>query len=181
MNLEEAINQRRSIRKYQDTKVPADFVEKLIAAVRLAPSAYNAQPTKLLIIADEKTKQELRANNIFRQEFVYQAPLIIAFLADPAVYPQEKFEPVFSNAAEIGGEVGAVRDLSISAQNLVLTATSLGLGTCYIGIVNRNKFKEMFNLPPNYVLPFVIIAGFPGEESKPLIRKDASEFINWRN
>jgi nitroreductase len=177
MDIESAIISRRSIRKFKDTKVPQDLVDKLVEAVRLAPSAYNVQPARLLIIEDEATKKILKENNIFRQEFVYDAPLIIFCLADPDLYPKERFEPVFSKAAEIGGEVGAVRDLSISAQNLVLMATGLGLGTCYIGIVNRDKTKEIFNLPQNYVLPFVIIAGFSDEEPKPLSRKEKSNFI----
>lgn len=177
MNIEEVIKERRSIRKYQEIKVPPDSIAKLIEAARLAPSAYNAQPEKFIIIEAEEIKNKLKDNNIFRQDFVYRAPLIIVCCADPEVYPKEKFDPVFSGAAEIGGELGAVRDLSISAQNLVLMATSLGLGTCYIGLIDRNKIKDILSIPKNYVLPFVILAGFPDEEPKPLLRKEMGEFI----
>ena len=177
MKIGEIIEKRRSIRKYQDKSISEDLVGKLINAARLAPSAYNGQPSRFLVVRDEKTKQQLKDAKIFRQDFVYTAPLIIICCADPDVYPKERFEPTYSNAAEIGGDIGAVRDLSLSSQNLVLMATELGLGTCYVGLVDRNKIKEMFHIPENYVLPFVITVGYPDEEPKPLIRKNLEEFI----
>ena len=177
MTLSDAIKARRSIRKFQSRPVPADFIEKLVAALRLAPSAYNAQPVKLMIISDAALKEKLKAERVFRQDFVYDAPLIIVCCADPGAFPEEKFDPVFSRVAEIGGEVGAVRDLSLGAQNLVLMATDLGLGSCYIGVIDRPKLKALLNIPAAYVLPFVIIAGFPDEEAKPLVRKDVKEYL----
>jgi nitroreductase len=177
MTVEQAIKNRRSIRKYQGIKVPSSLIKKLLTAAQLAPSAYNAQPSKFIVITDKKIRQKLQDNNIFKHSFVYSAPLLIICCANPEVYPKEKFEPVYSNSAEIGGDVGAVRDLSISTQNLVLMATELGLGTCYIGIVNRNKIKEILNIPKNYVLPFVITVGYPDEKPKPSSRKPLKEII----
>jgi nitroreductase len=177
MRIGDIIQKRRSIRKYQNKDIPEDFIEKLIDAARLAPSAYNGQPSKFVVIRDKKIKQMLKDAQSFKHDFVYTAPLIIICCADPEVYPKERFEPTYSNAAEIGGDIGAVRDLSISSQNLVLMATELGLGTCYVGLVDRNKIKEILNIPKNYVLPFVITVGYPDETPGPLIRKDLTDFI----
>jgi nitroreductase len=177
MTVEETIKIRRSIRKFRSQEVPDILVRKLIEAAQIAPSAYNAQPSKFVIVKDEETKQKLKANNIFKQDFVYEAPLIIICCADPEVYPKERFDPVFSQATEIGGDIGAVRDLSISTQNLVLTAAGLGLGSCYIGLINRNKAKEILNISRSYVLPFAVIIGYPDEKPGPKPRKKIGELI----
>jgi nitroreductase len=177
MDTKDVIKIRRSIRKYQKKEVPNSLIEKLVEAARLAPSAYNAQPTKLVILKSREIKEKMKKNKIFRQDFVYGAPVIIAFLGDPEVYPKERLEPTYSNPSEIAGEIGAVRDISIAAQNLVLQATDLSLGTCYIGLVSRDKFKELLNIPKNYVLPFVITVGYPDENPKAMPRKSKKDLV----
>lgn len=179
MQVEEAIKIRRSIRKYQAKAVPDNLIKELIEAARLAPSAYNAQPSRFFIIKDDTAKQKLKDNNIFKQPFIYNSPLIIICCADPDVYPKERFEPTYSKASEIGEKIGAVRDISFASQNLVLRATELGLGTCYIGLFNRDKIKakEVLNIPARYVLPFAILVGYPAEEPKPTPRKKIEEII----
>jgi len=178
MEVKNAISNRRSIRKYQEKEVPISLVEKLIEAVRLAPSAYNAQPTKLIILRSKEIKGKLKENKIFKQNFVYNAPLIILFYGNPEAYAKEQFEPTYSNPTEIAGEIGAVRDISIAAQNLVLRATDLGLGTCYIGLVAREKAKEILGISKSYVLPFVITVGYPAEKPNAMPRKNRKDLIS---
>ena len=177
MDVKKAIKKRRSIRKYQDKVVPNVLIKELIKAARLAPSAYNAQPTKFVILKSKEIKEQLKESNVFKQDFVYEAPVIIVCCGDPEVYPKEKLESIYSNPAEIAGEVGAARDISIAVQNLVLRATELGLGTCYIGLVARGKIKEILGIPQNYVLPYVIILGYPAEEPKEKPRKNIEDLI----
>ena len=177
MEVKIAIENRRSVRKYQDKKIPDSLVNELIEAARLAPSAYNAQPTRFVIIRSEEVKEKLKENKIFKQNFVYQAPIIIICCGDAEVYPKERLENTYSSPKEIAGEVGAVRDISIAAQNLVLRATELGLGTCYIGLVAREKAKDILDIPKNYVLPFVITVGYPAEEPKAMPRKNKKDLI----
>lgn len=177
MTIQQAIIKRRSIRKFKDKKVPKDIITKLINAARLAPSAYNAQSSRFIIIDDKAEIQKLKDQEIFRQGFIYKAPLIIVCCADINVYPKEKYESIFSKASEIGGEVGAVRDVSISAQNLVLEATGFGLGSCYIGLVNRDKLRKIYGMPKNFVLPFVLIVGYPDEKIGALDRKNIKHYI----
>jgi len=177
MDVKKAIEQRRSIRKYQDKEVPDSLIKEIIEAARLAPSAYNAQPSRFFIIKNKTDIKKLEENKIFKQDSIYRAPVIIVCCGDPDVFPKERFEPTYSSANEIGGKIGAVRDVSIAAQNLVLRAEELGLGTCYIGLVDRNKLKEILNIPQRYVLPFVIILGYPAEKPEPTPRKNLNEFL----
>jgi len=178
MTLKQIIEKRRSVRKFKDEKIQEDLVNELIDAARLAPSACNAQPTRFILIQDNKTKELLKENNIFRQAFVYDAPLIIVCLGDASVFPNETLKKHYGSFdKEVLGDVGAIRDVAIATQNLVLMAIELGLGTCYIGLVDRKKIKEILEIPKNYVLPFVIVAGYPDESPKASARKSTKEII----
>lgn len=177
MEVKNAIEKRRSVRKYKNRELSDFIINELIEAARLAPSAYNAQPTKLIILKSKEIKRKLEEDKIFKQSFVCEAPVIIVFLGDPNVYPKGRLEATYSNPSEIAGDVGAVRDVSIAAQNLVLRAMDLGLGTCYIGLIAREKFKHLLNLPEDYVLPFAIIAGYPDEKPKASPRKPSKDLL----
>lgn len=177
MDTESIIKKRVSARRFQKKAVSTALVNKIMEAARLAPSAYNAQPWRFIVVSSSQVKQMLKENNIFKQSFVCEAPLIIVCCADPDVFPKERFEPTYSDSAEIGGNVGAVRDLSISAQNLVLAAYNNGLGACYIGLLDRKKIKELLDIPKNYVIPFVIISGYPAEKSTHTARKNLKDIM----
>jgi len=173
MKVEEAIKTRRSIRKFLDKEVADGLINELIEAARLAPSSHNAQPWKFFVIKDKEVKAKLKENNIFKSPFVYEAPVIIVCCADPDLSAKPS-DQIFSDM-DVTGKTG--RDLAFACQNLVLSATGLGLGTCYIGMVNREKIKDILNIPKNYILPFVIIAGYPAEEPKPTPRKSTDEIV----
>jgi len=173
MSVKEIITKRRSIRKYQEKKVPNVLIKELIDAARLAPSGNNAQPARYFIVQDEKIKQKLKKNKVFKQEFVYKAPVIIVCCGNPGAYPKEKLEPGFDDPFPIR----AVRDVSIAAQNLVLRATELGMGTCYIGWRHKGRIKKTLGIPKNYVVPFVITLGYPAESPKVRLRKNIKDFL----
>jgi len=173
MEVEEAIKTRRSIRKYLAKEVPDDLINELVDAARLAPSSHNAQPWKFFIVKTAEIKEKLKANKVFKQPFIYEAPAIIVCCADPDL-SVKPFDAVFSDQ-DMQGKAG--RDLAFACQNLVLRATELGLGTCYIGMLDRTKIKKVLDIPQNYVLPFVIITGYPDENPKPTLRKKIQEII----
>jgi nitroreductase len=173
MDIEEVIKKRRSIRKFLAKDVPDSLINELIEAARLAPSSHNAQPWKFLVLKDKETKDKLKDNAIFKHSFVYESPLIIICCADPDLSAKPS-DSIFSDM-DASGKAG--RDLAFACQNLVLRATGLGLGTCYIGMINREKIKNILNIPQNYILPFVIIAGYPAEEPKPTPRKSTDEIV----
>src|SRR3990167_9634404 len=88
MNVKEAINLRKSIRKYQDKQIPEEIIVELLDAARKAPSAKNTQSHRYFIVNDQGTKDKLIKHNVFRRPFVYEAPLIIICCADPTQYPK---------------------------------------------------------------------------------------------
>lgn len=167
--IKNVIAKRRSIRKYKDKKVPDNLLREIFDAARLAPSGCNAQPARL---KDEDTKKKLKSNKVFEQNFIYTAPIIIICCGDPSAYPRE-------DSTEYGESYAmrANRDISIAAQNLVLRATELGIGTCYIGWMHRVKAKKVLNIDRNYVISFAITLGYSDEKPKARPRKKLKEIL----
>lgn len=170
MEVKEAIEKRRSIRKYLDKEISEEIIQELIKAARLAPSAYNAQPWKFKIVNDKKIIQELKNNQVFKNPFVYTAPLIIVCCCETDVYPlcaEDNF-----NTREL-----AIGDISIASQNLVLRATELGLGSCYVGLLSKEKIKQILKIPKRYVIPHVISIGYPSEKPADAERKNIDDIL----
>ena len=171
MDVKEAISKRRSIRKYQRKEVPLDLIRELIDAARLAPSGSNAQPCRYYLVKDNETREKLKGNQIFEQDFVYQAPVLIVCCSDLQSYRQG----IKGWSEE--NENRALRDLSIASAFLVLRATELGLATCYVGWMKKDKIKDVLDIPRNYMVPFVIAVGYANEQPKPLPRKSIEEVL----
>lgn len=170
MDVKDAIGKRKSIRSYKDSPVSDDLIRELIDAARLAPSGNNAQSGRYFIVNDDKTKSKLREKEIFKQDFVYKASAIIVCCADPSVYSGVK-------GWDDSNNVRAIRDLSIASGFMVLRATELGLGTCYVGWVKKDEIKSVLGIPDNYIVPYVITVGYPAEESGTHSRKGIDEII----
>ncbi len=175
MDVKEAISKRRSIRKYKRKGVPLNLIRELIDAARLAPSGSNTQPCRYYIVKDEETKGRLKENRIFEQDFVYLAPVIIVCCSDVQSYRQG----VKGWSEE--NEKRALRDLSIASAFLVLRATELGLATCYVGWMKKDKIKDVLDIPRHYIVPFVIAVGYANEQPKPLPRKSIDEILELRS
>ena len=153
MDINTIITKRRSIRKYKDKQVSDRMIDKILEAARLAPSGTNTQPWKFKVIKDDKTKQELKAVQAFPQDFIYQVPVIIVCCADPSLY-------VNQTRLDLSNEMRAIRDVTIASSYLMLQATELGLGTCYIGWLDIKKVGKVLNIPKGFVVPYVITLGF---------------------
>jgi len=166
------IEGRRSIREYKDKAVSDDLIKEVIDAARLAPSGNNAQPSEYLVIKNSETKNKLRENRIFAQDFVYKAPVIIVCCTNPdAFVKSHKFDD-YNNTR-------AVRDISIASSYLVLRATELGLGTCYIGWLDKEKIKGVLGIPKKCLVPYVITLGYSAEKPQMRQKKRLDEIVHW--
>lgn len=163
MNFHQLIEQRQSVRKYQDKPVEEEKIEQLIEAVHLAPSACNSQPWKLVIADDPELKNEV-AKATFNKaisfnKFAEQAPVI-------AVLVIEKAKPI----AQIGGLIKNQEypeyDIGIAAAHFCLQATELGLGTCMIGWFDEKKIQQLLNIPKKRKIGMLISLGYPPEDYK---------------
>ena len=99
-----AIEKRRSIRKFKTDPIPEKFIFELIASARLAPSGCNAQPWRFKIVKDASTKTKL-AQAAFGQSFISSAPVVIVCCADIGGY----LDGAVSGAQDLG-KIGAIED-----------------------------------------------------------------------
>lgn len=162
---------RQSCRAFADKKVEHEKLVKCIEAARLAPSACNSQPWKFLVIEDQnivpqiaKCTQELGING-----YTDGAKAFIIILEDHAVL-MPKIRGFLDSQYFARGDLGAA-ELSICLQ-----ATELGLGTCILGIFNREQICNILNLPIDTTRFFCVIAvGYPASDE---IRKKTRKSID---
>lgn len=188
--LKDIFKRRRSIRKYKLAAAPTKLILQAVDAARLAPSGCNAQPSSYYIVNKREINQ-LKEANVFIQEFVYNAPNLIICCGDPEAYEKPEAyrrqlkEGTLPDSADKhikeifrGRErERTVRDVSIASTYLVLRATELGLGTCYVGLFNENRLKDILKLPIGYIIPFVIAIGYSKQVPVRTSRKKLDEII----
>lgn len=150
---------RRSIRRYSDEDVPAELLEQVLEAGRWAPSASNRQPWKFIVIRDPAVRQavaEHAAYFFIKWAHVSEAPVIIALCGEKGnrVYNQFLHE-----------------DIGLAGGQMMLQAAALGLGTCWVGGLDREALATVLKLPPELELVGLLTLGFPVEQPAPPARK----------
>jgi nitroreductase len=158
MDLMEAIRKRRSIRKFSSSPIPKPDLEAIVDAGRLAATGNNRQPWSFVVVTDRKMIGGLKEAGAW----IEQAAAVIAVVMDP----QSRWW---------------VEDGSAAIQNMLLAATGLGYGGCWVegDLQSREeKFKKMLGVPEQKrilaLLPFGIPADSPTKEKKPL-----AEVLHW--
>ena len=200
MELIQAINDRRSIRRFKDEAVPEAMVTQLLDAARLAPSGNNYQPWRFVVVKDKLCKEQLRSS--ITQPFVAQAPVLIIACVDCGVlnidYQKERLQELFAARAFFAppnakfdateyikksgdgpniDEAYLFINVAIAVDHLVLRAVDLGLGTCWVLGFDRKKVKDILMLEDRYE-PFVLLpVGFPAQNPKPRPRLEIQDIL----
>jgi nitroreductase len=144
----DAIKKRYSVRKFLAKSIEVEKLDQLLEAARLAPSARNIQPWKFVVIQSEEQRQNLSA--ICKgQTFVSAAPVTIAICCTNLDYQMTC------------GQTAAVIDGAIAAEQIVLQAVELGLGSCWIGAFFHDKLAELIDLPADWQVIGLLPMGYP--------------------
>jgi nitroreductase len=165
----EYIFQRRSIRKFKPKPVPRELIKKIVEAGQRAPTACGMQAYSFILITDSKLREEIY-KAIGKQKCMEEAPAWIIVCADMA--RQLRLFQVLGVKTEmspLSKFVPAVVDAALVAENMVIAAEMLGLGSVFIGSVweAMEKIAGFLGLPED-VLPLVLVClGYP-DESPPL-------------
>lgn len=193
------LKKRRSIREYKKTPVKKELIEQIIQAGKYAPSAKNRQPWRFIVITNKEMideianviKKEIR--KILKKRFImkYFHPSLkndrtMKFLAAITL---SKEDILFFDAPVlifIVTEKKRLNDESCSccAQNMMLAAHSLGLGSCWIGFaqfleLNKNYLRKI-GVPENHHISAALVFGHPkGKLPRAQIRKPLADVINW--
>ena len=159
---------RKSVRVFEKRDISDECVELILQSAMEAPTAGNQQLYTIIHVTDQKMKEQL-AESCDHQPFIAKAPLVLVFCADcqkwPDVFVEGGSEP---RKPGVGDLMLAVTDTMIAAQNAVVAAESMGIGSCYIGDIMENcEFhRELFKLP-EYVFPAgMLVFGYPTEQQK---------------
>jgi nitroreductase len=161
----DVIRDRRSIRKYEDRKIPKNLLDQVLEAARLAQSAGNKQPWEFVLVSEKTLKNKLAAS------FVGESAVVIVCIAHP------------ENCGHVGFSDSFLVDVAIAIENMALVSWELGLGSCWIGHYDEEKVKNLLNIPKNLKVVSLLSLGFPKEKiNKKMIKnnkKSLSQIIHF--
>ena len=165
MNFNKIALERYSVRGFTDQAVEEEKLLKILEAAQYAPSATNRQPYKIYVIKTEDNKENLR--KIYNKDWFVNAPLVICVCCIPA----EAW--VRSSDQENYSQV----DAAIVMDHIILAATDLSLGTCWIAAFDPVEAKNFLGLPDNQVPLLLTPLGYPNKEPVPKKRKSLEDLV----
>ncbi|MCR5232006.1 MAG: nitroreductase family protein [Acholeplasmatales bacterium] len=162
MELFEAMEKRFSCRKFKNEKIKEEELNKVLEAGRLAPTACNYQPQRIFVIENPIILDKLK----MATKYTFDAKTIIVICHDSTISWHRK------DNVDHG-----IVDASIVATHMVLAATALNLGTCFVCSMNPTLIKEILGLSDSYVVDILLPIGYKDEEKTHNTRKDLSELV----
>lgn len=161
------IKARYSVRSYKTDPVEKDKLDKILEAARLAPTAANRQPFQLIVINTRDREEELLT--IYRREWFVQAPLLICACGVPRHSWVRNDRRRYLDV-----------DVAIVMDHLILAATDLGLGTCWIAAFNEHAARRILNIPDE-VEPLIFSPlGYPQDTPGEKERKPVTELVRYQ-
>lgn len=164
--IEEIVN-RRSIREYSHKTIEPEKLARILEAARLAPTARNQQDWKLILVKNPDIKDKLVELASPQQQFLKQAPILIAACALNPTYTMRCGHPAY------------LIDLAIVLEHIALQAVREGLGTCWIGSFDELKAKTVLGLPQNMRIVELMSLGYPAQIPPARNRKSIQDLIAW--
>ncbi|MCX6695752.1 MAG: nitroreductase [Candidatus Altiarchaeota archaeon] len=180
MDLDDCIKNRRSVRDYLDKQVEKEKIDAILSAGAMAPSARDTQQWRFTVVEDRerirmlsveakrnlgligKGLQLAEALKAREDTIFYNAPLLIIVSAKK----DDKWAGI---------------DCGLAAQNMMLKAYGLGLGSCYIGLANSlnkdSKILKDIGIPDDYAIISPLIFGYPVKWPEPKTRKP--QVLKW--
>jgi nitroreductase len=157
MDFEELIEKRYSVRAYEKRPVEDEKLQLVLNAARMAPTGSNRQAFQLLVIHTTGREDEMR--RIYNKDWFVDAPIVIVACGAP----------------------GYQLDIGIVMDHLILAATALGLGTCWIGSLNRDAVREILGVPEDIEPIICTTLGYGAGETRPKKRKPLEELVRYEH
>ena len=156
------VKARRSIRSFQDKNLTENEIEMILEAGRWTPSASNRQPWEFIVVKNKEILLKL-AKCLSYGRFMKEVPIAIAIVAKIKTSPK-----------------WYLIDTSLVSMNMMLMAWSLGIGTCWIGAMNREKAKQIIGLGDNdHILTLLPFGYIKGEIPEPTARKSLDKIVRY--
>ncbi|MBN1997174.1 nitroreductase family protein [candidate division KSB1 bacterium] len=166
MEFTQLLTARYSVRAYKNTPVEEEKLHKILEAARLAPTAANRQPFKILVIYTPGREEELQ--RIYSRNWFVQAPIVICVCSIP--------HDAWSRR---DGKNYADVDATIAMDHLILAAANEGLGTCWIAAFSPEDARDVLQLPDNWEPVAFTPLGYPADEPRTKNRKPLEELVRF--
>lgn len=163
MKVIDAITQRRTIRKFSQQPLNLEMLKSYVEAARTAPSAANLQPLKYVTVTNRDV-----ADKVFET-------LKWAGYLKGTYTPKENERPTGYIVVCVDSNISSANydmDVGAAVENIILAALSQGVGSCWLGSVDRPKLKETLNLSSELNISCVVALGYPSESPKEVEIKD---------
>jgi nitroreductase len=161
----ELISKRYSVRAYKADPVEDEKLHSVLEATRLAPTAANRQPFKLLVLHTAGRETEL--GKLYHRPWFIQAPLVIVACGLPSQGWVRGYD----------GNNFTSFDVAIAMDHLILAAASLGLGTCWIASFDVKVVRQILSLPDEVEPVVMTPLGYPADTPGPKTRKPLSDLV----
>jgi nitroreductase len=143
-----ALRAKRDTRSYLDRPVEADVLDRVLDAARMAGSAKNRQPVRVVVVTDHDTKVALKAGGDFAA-WIDQAPVLVVFTVTSDAGPRRLF------------------DIGRHAQNLMVAATAEGLASCPVTLHHEEEVRAVLGVPAEVETPMLVSLGWPADLAPP--------------
>jgi nitroreductase len=170
MDVFHCIRTRRSIRKYKDKQVPWDNIVEVMQAGKYAPFAGNILNCKFIVVKSE-AKRNAIAEACVQQYWMQDAPIHIVIVSETL-----KLERYYGQR---GARIYTLHNCAAAAENILLAATSLGLGSAWVGAFNEEKIKDICNLPGHVDVQAIITLGYPDEHPPVPLKRSIEDVCNF--
>ena len=166
MKFQELVNKRYSVRSYRPDAVEDSKLQQVLEAARLAPTAANRQPFRLIVIHTAGKEADLR--RVYDKTWFVEAPIVICACG----VSDETW-------VRAGGRSYLDVDVAIAMDHLIMAAADLGLGTCWIGAFDAAAAREVLGIPES-VEPIVFTPlGYPGDQLRPKTRRPLEDLVRY--
>ena len=154
MDVYPAATTRRSIRRFQQKPIEPAILERIVDAGRLAPSGMNVQPLEFILVTEPDLCQQVFTTTAW------------AGRVTPRRTPKPGQEPTAWVIVLINSQRGksmGTADAAAAIENMLLTAVDAGLGSCWIGSVQRKELAAILNIPNHCTIDSTVALGYPDE------------------
>jgi len=166
-----AIEQRCSIRGFRPTEIDNSTVQKILEAAIRAPTAGNRQPWHFIVVRKTQVREAL-ALAAYGQNFLVEAPVVIVICADP--------ERSATRYGDRGRGLYCLQDTAAATEHILLAATALGLGGCWVGAFDEEAAARALALPKHLRPIAMVPIGQPATERKePSQRRPLAEVTSF--
>lgn len=168
MDLLDVIKNRRSVRSYKKQNLPYGMLEKLLEAARWAPSAGNVQPWAFVVASTMGIKRNISLA-AYGQKALEEASVVIVVCAD-----EKRAEQSYGTR---GKTLYCLQDTAAAIQNILLTAQSLGLASCWIGAFKEDEVKKVIMAPKGIRPVALVTVGYSNEATISRDRRPIDEIL----